>query len=136
MIIFSNNWRRHYWEKNRTVVILCWNITSKFHSDRKNDRKNENLEICITVWFEQLNESRIKTVFEYCYWIEWTSMQNTRFVENYFMLPYICLWLRPMIKQLPEKLEFMRTFNFSCLRNEEVSSSQKNSKMFWYCRYV
>lgn len=58
MIIFSNNWRRHYWEKNRTVVILCWNITSKFHSDRKNDRKNENLEICITVWFEQLNESR------------------------------------------------------------------------------
>ena len=83
---------------------------------------NENSEICMRVWFVQLNESnQIWGNFIGCF-NKWRLSQKYKIafsLKTAACEDMIFIWLVPAMKQLLEQidLEFLHALNFCCARN-------------------
>ena len=89
-------------------------------------RANKILEICMPVWFVQLNESNQ-------FWGNFIECFNKRRLFKKYKIVFslktavcediIFIWLAPAMKHLPEKLypEFPHALNFSCTWYKEAS---------------
>ena len=101
------------------MKISLWHFTKTLNQFFYLSRKDENLEICIVIWFAQSNESKQF----------WGTFIGKHFNKWYNL---IFIWLSPAVKQLLVKLnfEFPHAINFFCTWNKEAVSCRPNIVTF------
>lgn len=101
-------------------------------------RANKNLEICMLALLEQFKKSKLywSNFIGSCLnkWIIFSKISCSRktAVGSHIVFDITVTWIETYFEFEEHYFKFLHAFNFTCTKNKEASTCQKNGVMYWH----